>query len=190
LSKHSKIGINWFKLNRTIHRDIGYFCISLTIVFAVSGLALNHVRDFNPNYQVERREAPVEVDFTLTDAQLNQQLLSAFDIDSGVKASYWESAKIYRVFLPEGHTITLSFSEQKAVYEAITPRPVLPEFNRLHLNEARQNWVVFSDVYALLLLYLALSALFMVKGKYGALGKKRWWLTLLGMAIPVFYIFF
>ena len=105
----------------------------------MSGLALNHVRDFNPNYQVERREAPVEVDFTLTDAQLNQQLLSAFDIDSGVKASYWESAKIYRVFLPEGHTITLSFSEQKAVYEAITPRPVLPENLINELRKKQKN---------------------------------------------------
>jgi len=44
--------INWRKWNRLIHRDLGYLCVGLTVVYAVSGLAVNHVRDWNPNFQV------------------------------------------------------------------------------------------------------------------------------------------
>ncbi len=182
-------GINWFKLNRQLHRDIGYLSIGLTIVFAVSGVALNHIRDFNPNYAVTRLEQPVKADLTQSDAQLNQMLLTAFDIDDKVKASYWESRKTYKLFFDGGHTLTLYAAANKAVYEAIKARPILPEFNRLHLNEARKGWVVFSDIYAVFLLYLALSALFMVKGKYGAFGRRRVWLIVFGAFVPLFYIF-
>ena len=180
--------MNWFRLNRTLHRDIGYFCISFTLVFAVSGLALNHVRDINPNYIVERAEAEGNLTLQASDAEINAHLLNAFNLDTAVKASYWESTSRYKLFLEQGHTITLNLNRQRAVYEAITPRPIIPALNRLHLNEVRQKWVVFSDVYAVLLIYLAVSALFMVKGKYGALSWRRGWLVLLGTAIPLAYM--
>jgi hypothetical protein len=47
--------INWFKLNRALHRDIGYFCIGMTLVFAISGIALNHINDWNSNYSVTQK---------------------------------------------------------------------------------------------------------------------------------------
>lgn len=181
--------INWFKLNRQLHRDIGYLSIGLTVVFAVSGLALNHIRDFNPNYAVTRIEQPFNVDLTQSDEQINQALLASFDIDDKVKASYWESKKVYKLFFDGGHTLTLYAVADKAIYEAIEARPILPQFNRLHLNEARQGWVIFSDIYAVFLLYLALSALFMVKGKKGAFSLQKGWLVVLGAAIPVIFIF-
>lgn len=159
------------------------------MVFAVSGLVLNHIRDFNPNYAVNRVEQSVDVDLTLSDEQINQALLASFDIDDKVKASYWESKKVYKLFFEGGHSLTLYAVANKAVYEAIEARPLLPQFNRLHLNEARKSWVIFSDIYAVLLLYLALSALFMVKGKKGAFSLQKGWLVLLGAAIPVFFIF-
>lgn len=180
--------MNWFRLNRTLHRDIGYFCISFTLVFAVSGLALNHVRDINPNYIVERAEAEVNLTHQASDAEINAYLLNAFNLDTSVKASYWESPSRYKLFLEQGHTITLNLNMQRAVYEVITPRPIIPALNRLHLNEVRQKWVVFSDVYAVLLIYLAVSALFMVKGRYSALSWRRGWLVLLGTAIPLAYM--
>jgi hypothetical protein len=37
-----------------IHRDLGYVCVGLTLVYAVSGVAVNHVRDWNPNYRITR----------------------------------------------------------------------------------------------------------------------------------------
>jgi len=46
--------INGYQLNRSLHRDVGYFCIGLVIIFAVSGIAVNHKDDWNPNYRIEQ----------------------------------------------------------------------------------------------------------------------------------------
>jgi len=181
--------INWFRLNRELHRDIGYFCVGLTLVFAISGIALNHVRDWNPNYIVERIERTVEISDQLNDDELNQILLSSFAIKIPIKANYWESKVHYKLFFDGGGSLAVNLQSGKAVFESIKPRHVFKEFNRLHLNEARNNWIIFSDMYAGLLLFLSISGLFMVKGKYSAWGWRKSWLVITGGAIPLVYIF-
>jgi hypothetical protein len=185
-----KRSINWRRLIRALHRDIGYLCIGLTIVFAVSGVALNHLRDWNPNYIVERQQKAISFDAKLTDQQINTQLLELFPNASKPKTSYWQSVNSYKLFFDGGGTIHANFKTNKATFEHITARPVFKQFNRLHLNEAHNGWIVFSDIYAGLLIFLALSSLFMVKGKYGPFSLNRGWLVILGGAIPAFYIFF
>ena len=40
---------------RALHRDIGYFSVGLTVIYAASGLAVNHIADWGPNFtQVTR----------------------------------------------------------------------------------------------------------------------------------------
>ena len=41
------------KWSRILHRDIGYFFIGTTLIYGLSGIALNHINDWNPNYTVE-----------------------------------------------------------------------------------------------------------------------------------------
>jgi hypothetical protein len=45
--------INWRKWNRAIHRDLGYLCFGLTLIYTISGIAMNHIQDWNPNYKIE-----------------------------------------------------------------------------------------------------------------------------------------
>jgi hypothetical protein len=185
-----KVSINWFKLNRSLHRDIGYLCVGLTIVFAVSGIALNHLRDWNPNYIVERTEKAFFAKSDLPDKALNVELLALFPSNDPIKATYWESTTQYKVFFENGGAIAVNFAKKSAVYEHIRERVVFKQFNTLHLHEAKKGWIVFSDIYAGLLIFLALSSLFMVKGKYSPWRLKRGWLIVVGGLIPFFYIFF
>jgi hypothetical protein len=184
-----KFEINWFKLNRTLHRDIGYLCVGLTIVFAVSGIALNHLSDWNPNYIVERYEKPFITNNKQSDQQLNIELLNLFPKAGHIKASYWESVSRYKLFFDGGGSLSANFSSKKAVYEHIRERAVFKQFNTLHLNEAKNGWLFFSDIYAGLLIFLAISSLFMVKGKYSPWRLKRGWLMVVGGLIPFVYIF-
>lgn len=184
-----KQGINWFRLNRSLHRDFGYLVIGFTLVFAVSGIALNHVRDWNPNYQVERIEREIVLASTLPETDLNKALLAAFPIDDAIKASYWESRQRYKLFFEGGGTLSLNFARNHAVFEKLTERPVFKQFNTLHLNEVKAGWIVFSDIYAGLLIFLSISALFMVKGKYSPWRMRKGWLVLSGIAIPLVYMF-
>src|SRR5471032_2906879 len=36
---------------RAFHRDIGYFAVGLTVVYATSGIAVNHLKDWDPNFK-------------------------------------------------------------------------------------------------------------------------------------------
>ena len=49
----------WRRWNNVFHRDLGYLCVGLTLVYAVSGVAVNHVDAWNPSYEITHREADV-----------------------------------------------------------------------------------------------------------------------------------
>ena len=59
--------MNWRKWNNILHRDIGYLCVGLTIIFAVSGIAVNHVENWNPNYKIEK------IDFNINPIPITTQ---------------------------------------------------------------------------------------------------------------------
>lgn len=180
--------INWFKLNRSLHKDIGYFCIGMTLIFAISGIALNHINDWDSNYQITTQTWPINI----SKAQLEQSnatdvVFSALPLTTQkVKAHYWQSPTQYKLFLHQA-TLLIDTQQQSATIERIEPRFLLRSLNFLHLNEAKQAWTWFSDIFALLLIYLALSALFMIKGKKGVLGP-RGLLVIAGFAFPIGFI--
>lgn len=180
--------INWFKLNRALHRDIGYFCIGLTLIFAISGIALNHVEDWNPNYDVTQELISVEgISDRIDTENFNAWLLTELKLNTKVKATFWESPKTYKMFTKQNHTLIVNPQENQVVVQQVKPRFLLRRFNFLHLNEARKAWTYFSDFYAVLLIYLALSALFMIKGKKGVWGK-RGLLVITGFVIPAIFV--
>ena len=50
------------KWSRLLHRDIGFFFIGASIIYGLSGIALNHLNDWNPNYYVGVKEFVTELD--------------------------------------------------------------------------------------------------------------------------------
>lgn len=181
--------INWFKLNRSLHRDIGYFCIGLTLIFATSGIAVNHLEDWNPNYDVSHEVKIINgLASKVETPEFESWLLTKLHIKSDIKARFWETPNTYKLFTKQNHTLIISLKTNQVVVQQVKPRTLLRSFNFLHLNEAKKAWTYFSDFYAGLLIYLALSALFMIKGKKGVWGK-RGLLVIAGMAIPAMFIF-
>ncbi|MEM5550064.1 PepSY-associated TM helix domain-containing protein [Pseudoalteromonas neustonica] len=181
---------NWYKLNRSLHRDVGYFCVGLILIFSVSGIAVNHKDDWNPNYRVD----VTHIDAAGTqwheenDSELILQVLSHVEANVEVKASYWSAKDEFKVFLKNGNNLSVNLAISSITYERIEARHIFQAFNRLHLNETKESWVIFSDIFAGLLIFLALSGLFMVKGKYSPLGVKSLWIGL-GILLPAGYIF-
>ncbi len=187
------MSVNWFKLNRSLHRDIGYFCIGMTLIFAVSGIAVNHVEDWNPNYDVTQETVTLN---GLSDRieqpgfeqkEFEQWLLAELNLQTTIKAQFWETPNRLKLFSKQDHTLIISPANNEVVIEQVKPRVLLRAANFLHLNEARKAWTYFSDAYAVMLIFLSLSALFMVKGKYGPLGK-RGLLIIAGIAIPIGFV--
>lgn len=61
--------------------------------------------------------------------------------------------------------------------------------NWLHLNRGKKAWTWFADGYAVVLLFLATSGIFMLPGRKGLLGRGAV-LVGLGIAIPLIYLTF
>ena len=66
------------KWGRIIHRDFGYLFFGATLIYSISGIALNHIGDWNPNYSVEIVEFTTKHDFK-NNAVLKDNINSLLD---------------------------------------------------------------------------------------------------------------
>ena len=48
----------WRAWLRAIHRDVGYLVVGLTLIYALSGLAINHIQDWDPNFVTYEKSRP------------------------------------------------------------------------------------------------------------------------------------
>jgi len=182
--------IKWRKWNNLLHRDVGYLCVGLTLVYAVSGVAVNHRADWNPNYQIRSERVPLTDAASLdpTAEGFVDEVLSRLDVSGSVRGSFRRSPTSVDIFL-EDATVSVDLAEGTASFEQVRERPVLRETNFLHLNEPKKLWTYLADVYAAALLFLAISGMFVLKGKKGITGRGAW-LTAAGVVIPILFLLF
>ena len=180
--------IKWRKWNRLIHRDLGYLCAGLTVIYAISGVAVNHIRDWNPNFKVTQTQGSVGP-VTAADPrspQVVEGILQDLGQSAGYRDTYRPDEATLEIFLEEG-TVTVDLPTGDAVVEVVRDRTGFKEANFLHLNHARELWTYMADLYAVCLLLLAVTGLFVIKGKKGITGRGAW-LTGVGVVIPVFFL--
>lgn len=178
--------MGWRRVNNVLHRDIGYLVAGLTVVYAVSGIAVNHVADFNPSYREVREEltfAPLSVDDRHEEAR---RIAGHLGLTGPVDAFRPEPGRLDLLY--DGWKVEARPADGTATRVALEPRPVLHFVNRLHLNHLKGAWTWFADLYALLLLFMALSGLLVLRGRTG-LGGRGKWLVLLGILLPVVALF-
>ena len=65
----------WRPALRALHRDIGYLAVGLTFVYALSGLAVNHIADWDPNF--DNYEARHQVATPLPDGGTSSRRLGS-----------------------------------------------------------------------------------------------------------------
>jgi len=177
------------KLNRILHRDIGFFFFGMTLIYAVSGIALNHMNQWNPSYHITNTEYRL----VLPDnpKKINKKevlkLLNSIGRTEMYKNHYYPNPNTLKIFVKNG-SLTINISNGNAVLEKINRRPILYDINKLHYNPGKW-WTAFSDIFSIGLLIIAITGLFIVKGKNGI--KRRGGLyTLLGILIPLAFLFF
>lgn len=47
--------------SRNIHRELSFFFAGILIIYAISGIVMNHRNSINLNYSIERKEYRVQV---------------------------------------------------------------------------------------------------------------------------------
>ena len=181
--------MNWRKLNRVLHRDFGYFFTATTIIYALSGIALNHMNDWNPNYIINSQD--IKLAEVPQQDQINEEwvldLVDRYDDRDNFKKFYFPKKNRLRIFL-HGGSILIDLELGLGFIETIRRRPLFYEANYLHYNPGK-IWTWFSDIFAGALALLAITGLFVLKGKNGIKGRGAW-LTIAGIIVPLVILYF
>lgn len=177
--------MNLYKLNRAIHRDFGYFFAAMTIIYALSGIGLNHRKDWNPNYIVERTEHQVKIpaDLQTNEKSAVEAILKQIDQQDNYRKYYFPSTDELKVFMNGGGSVVVNLTNGKLLFENLKKRPIFNQINFLHYNPGKL-WLWFSDFFCVALIMLAISGLFILKGKQG-ITRRGAWLTGAGIIVPI-----
>jgi hypothetical protein len=170
------------------HRDIGYLCVGLTIIYAVSGIAVNHLNDWNPNYDIEKHSYQLEAnqDSSLTVEELTSYIMSQLALTDSLRNIFKPAPDKLQLFF-ENKNVTVNLSTWKAEMEVINSRTGFRETNFLHLNVPKKAWTYVADLYAGSLIFLAITGMFMIQGKKGIKGRGKW-LVAFGLLIPLAFL--
>jgi hypothetical protein len=175
----------WRAWLRAIHRDIGYLAVGFTLIYALSGIAMNHIDDWDPNFhssETTRTITPIADELSDTEAAkrigeaagLTGKIDDLYRAGDEVRLTYASGSKVTAI----GDTVTIQARRDRLFFRVA---------DWLHATRGKQAWKFIADVYAGLLLYLAISGIFMIKGRLGL----RWrgaTLVALGLTAPIGYI--
>jgi len=163
------------RLNVATHRDVGYFVSALVIAYCVSGLALNHVDVWNPDFVVHKRRISIPV---RGEAKLTPQEIESFGALVGEEHfrvydyPTRDQVKIYY----ESATLHLDLSAGKGLYERVARRPLFYQVDVLHRNSFKP-WRWAADVFAVLLVLVSATGLFVLRGAQGLAGRGKWFIA-------------
>lgn len=171
------------RLNIITHRDAGYFFSSLIIIYSLSGIALNHVDDWNPDFIIEKKEVRVPAGYLTS--QLTPVLIAEFS-----KLAGEEQFKVYDIpaenrvkIYYDNASLFIDLQSGKGLYEKINRRPVFYQSNVLHRNSLK-GWKWVSDIFGGFLIIISITGLFVLKGKNGITGRGKWFMAA-GFLLPV-----
>jgi hypothetical protein len=180
--------VRWRKWFRAIHRDVGYVAVALTIAYCLSGIAVNHIEDWNPNYSTDVRAVDIGPLPTTSLADMEAAVIDRLKIDRKiVRGHFQENAKDFRVYMNDGQEARIDPTTGRGTFKTLTKRAVFFEVNALHLNNLKGIWTYVADVFALALMVLAITGVSMMKGDRGFMGRGKYFVAA-GLGIPIAFI--
>lgn len=175
------------KLNNILHRDFGYFFAGTTIIYAISGLAVNHIDEWNPNFIVTHQAVevePLETRESVTTGWV-AKVLKPLGEDDHYRSHDFPTSQKVKIYLDEG-SVFINLTTGKGEYETVRRRPFFYQVNMLHLSP-KTFWLVFSDIFCLSLVLICVTGLFVLKGKKGITGRGAW-LAGAGLLVPLLFL--
>jgi hypothetical protein len=178
----------WRPWLRAMHRDIGYVAVGLTFIYALSGLAVNHLTDWSDgDASFKTYSTTIEVGpLSGEDQAIADGLRTKLSIKETPREVYRQSPEELEIIFDK-RSLHVNTSTGHVVDEGQKPRFILRIANWLHLNRGKKAWTYVADAYAAGLMFLALSGMFMIAGRKGLIGRGAV-LVGLGIALPIVYV--
>jgi hypothetical protein len=176
-------------LLRSLHRDVGYFIVGLTFIYALSGLAINHVGSIDPNFKIVETTHPLAATLPRGDVEAAARaVLAQLGVGDEPRDYFFEGDDRLEIYF-DRRTIIVDLAVATITDRREEPRFFLRVANWLHYNRGKAAWTYVADGYAVLLLFAATSGIFMLKGRKGLVGRGAV-LILIGALIPLLYVHF
>lgn len=193
--------MKWRPTLFVLHRDVGFFCLGLTLVYAISGVAVNHREHWDYNHSIEQRVAVIGEPAVLLGVATQEPpgevarqhqagLVTAIGEhlgrDTAPRKVFWSAPNRLSLFYGiDDEDVVDYLPERGAVeHQAKDPRWLIRQTNFLHLNEGRSLWTYVADAFAVLLVFLATSGVIMTRGRRGLRGRGGV-LAALGILLPI-----
>jgi hypothetical protein len=180
--------VKFRKVCRFLHRELGFLAVGLTLAYVISGVAVNHTDSWNPSYEQTRSSWTIDPPGVGPTEQVTPAVLAQLDLQEPVRNVWRATETQLRVIIPSG-TIDVDLATGLVQSEVLSPRPLLRDVNFMHLNQGKGAWTWIADGYAVVLGILALSGIFLVKGRKGLNGRGGVLMTL-GLVLPIVYVVF
>ncbi len=173
------------KWNRILHRDIGYFFFGLTIIYCISGIALNHKKDWHPSYVIKYQDIAINEDISKSDVTLDwvMTFLEKYNEEDHYKKHFFPDAHTLKIFIDDG-SIAIDMKNKTGYIEKISKRPFFFEINFLHYNPGKW-WTWFSDIFCLGLIIISITGLFIIAKSKNSLTRRGIWFILAGLVLPI-----
>ncbi|MDE6693419.1 MAG: PepSY-associated TM helix domain-containing protein [Muribaculaceae bacterium] len=172
-----------------LHRDLGFFFAGIIVIYALSGIFMNHRRDINPSYTVEVTEMTLPSGFpTRKDAIKDTDISALLDAvgESGNLTKHYFVKDNLKILLKGGSSLNFNMGTRTGTYEKVRQRPLISDMVKLHYNPGRW-WTAFSDIFAISLILITVTGLFIIKGRKGITGRGAIEL-IIGLSVPILFL--
>ena len=132
ITSRLRIGNLFRRYCRTVHTHLSFFFTGVILIYAVSGITMNHLKDFNPKYYItvnnyaENGIFPHSRNFTKKEII---QLLKKIDEQNNYIKHFYPNSSTLKVFLKSGSTYVLNIQTGNVTYEGVKKRPVFYQFS-------------------------------------------------------------
>jgi len=174
---------------RSTHRDIAYFFLGLIIAFSISGIFLNHRQSWHPrrySYNVKEITLPVP----LVKEQITDTFITRFTqeqaIEDNLRRFAVDDKNVLRISYAM-NDVQIDLTTGKGTIETYRVTPILAQMAQLHQDTSKW-WIYYSDVFGLAMFTMAMTGMFIEKGKF-SFRQRGWKLALLGMIFPLIFLF-
>lgn len=190
-------------LLREWHRDLGYLVIGITIIYSLSGIILS-VRDlhlFEKEYVLTAK-----IEKSLQEERLKDKIILAFDKNEEkkelpthvLKKSVLNDFELlednpelikYQISRKKDMKVVTYYKNSGELIYSISAYPTfINVLVNAHKSSSKDKWAYLALAYSVILFFLAISAIFMVKGKYG-FRQRGIYITLAGVALVLLFLY-
>ena len=137
------------KWSRLIHRDLSFFFSGMVLIYAISGIVMNHRDTINPNFSITRKEYKIAEKLPDKAGMSKEKVLTLLEPlgeTGNYTKFYFPKTDVMKVFLKGGSNLLVNVKTGDAVYESVTRRPLIGAMSRLHYNPG-QWWTYFADIF-------------------------------------------